>query len=135
MFILFKGWFKKNYFHITCHSYLYKDMNDIFTQSKLILWLLQMSLIFNEEGLKDVVLPCVAQKFINHNAVLYKLFTIGNKYFMIERPSLKNFNAGGKILCIYIYIIYLMTLYFINLHVILFKITVLFIKKVSNLQK
>lgn len=56
-----------------------------------------MSLIFNEEGLKDVVPPCVAQKFINHNAVLYKLFTIGNKYFMSERPSLKNFNAGGKI--------------------------------------
>lgn len=56
----------------------------------------QMSIIFNEEGLKDVSPPCVAQKFINHNAVLYKLFTIGDKYFMIERPSLKNFSAGDQ---------------------------------------
>ncbi|KFM71035.1 Inositol-tetrakisphosphate 1-kinase, partial [Stegodyphus mimosarum] len=56
----------------------------------------QMSLIFNEEGLKDVSPPCVAQKFINHNAILYKLFIIGNQYFIIERPSLKNFSAGDQ---------------------------------------
>lgn len=56
----------------------------------------QMCIIFNEDGLKDIAPPCVVQKFINHNAVLYKLFTIGNKYFMIERPSLKNFSAGDQ---------------------------------------
>lgn len=56
----------------------------------------QMCLVFNEDGLKDIIPPCVAQKFINHNAVLYKLFTIGDKYFMIERPSLKNFSAGDQ---------------------------------------
>lgn len=32
-----------------------------------------MSLIFNEEGLKDVDPPCVAQTFINHGALLYKV--------------------------------------------------------------
>lgn len=63
-----------------------------------------MCIIFNEDGLKDVDPPCVAQKFINHNAVLFKLFTIGDKYFMIERPSLKNFTAGGKLLFMYLVI-------------------------------
>ena len=40
--------------------------------------------------------PCVVQSFINHNARLYKLFVIGNKYYVVERPSLKNFQAGNK---------------------------------------
>ncbi|KAG8193680.1 hypothetical protein JTE90_024043 [Oedothorax gibbosus] len=56
----------------------------------------QMCLIFNEEGLKDINPPCVVQSFVNHNAVLYKLFVIGNEYFVIERPSLKNFSASER---------------------------------------
>lgn len=54
----------------------------------------QMCLIFGKQGLKDVAPPCVAQKFICHSAVLYKLFIIGKHYYIIERPSLKNFKAG-----------------------------------------
>lgn len=54
----------------------------------------QMSLIFSEEGLKDINPPCVAQTFINHNARLFKLYVIKDKYYVIERPSLKNFKAG-----------------------------------------
>ncbi|XP_015925324.1 inositol-tetrakisphosphate 1-kinase [Parasteatoda tepidariorum] len=56
----------------------------------------QMSLIFNKEGLKDISPPCVVQKIINHNAVLYKLLIIGDKYFIIERPSLKNLYASDQ---------------------------------------
>lgn len=55
-----------------------------------------MAIIFNEAGLKDVVAPYVAQTFISHNAVLYKLFFIGDQYFTVQRPSLKNFTAGGE---------------------------------------
>ncbi|XP_060071949.1 inositol-tetrakisphosphate 1-kinase-like isoform X2 [Ylistrum balloti] len=51
----------------------------------------KMCIIFNEEGLKDVQPPCVAQTFINHNAILYKVFVIGDKQYVTERPSLKNF--------------------------------------------
>ncbi|XP_013784864.1 inositol-tetrakisphosphate 1-kinase-like [Limulus polyphemus] len=54
----------------------------------------QMALIFSEKGLKDINPPCVAQTFINHNAALFKIFIIGKKYFVIERPSLKNFYPG-----------------------------------------
>ena len=59
--------------------------------------LFQMSIIFHEGGLKDVRPPCVAQKFIPHDAVLYKVFIIGDHISVVERPSLKNFAAGGKL--------------------------------------
>ena len=54
-----------------------------------------MCIIFNEEGLKSIQPPCVAQTFINHNALLYKIFVIGHHNVIVERPSIKNFSAGG----------------------------------------
>lgn len=54
----------------------------------------QMALMFNEKGLSDVNPPCVAQTFINHGAVLYKLYVVGDKWYQVDRPSLKNFYAG-----------------------------------------
>lgn len=54
----------------------------------------EMAIIFSEEDLKDVKPPCVIQSFINHNAVLYKVFVVGESYSVVERPSLKNFPAG-----------------------------------------
>ncbi|XP_064420939.1 inositol-tetrakisphosphate 1-kinase isoform X2 [Latimeria chalumnae] len=54
----------------------------------------EMAIIFNKEGLKNIKPPCVIQSFINHNAVLYKVFVVGESYSVVERPSLKNFPAG-----------------------------------------
>ncbi|KAM9571281.1 inositol-tetrakisphosphate 1-kinase-like isoform 1-T6 [Salvelinus alpinus] len=54
----------------------------------------EMAIIFSEEDLKGVKPPCVIQSFINHNAVLYKVFVVGESYTLVERPSLKNFPAG-----------------------------------------
>ncbi|MBN3312652.1 ITPK1 kinase, partial [Atractosteus spatula] len=54
----------------------------------------EMAIIFSEENLKDIKPPCVIQSFINHNAVLYKVFVVGESYTVVERPSLKNFPAG-----------------------------------------
>lgn len=48
-------------------------------------------IIFDEKGLKNCQLPCVAQEFVNHNAILYKVFVVDEKFYVIERPSLKNF--------------------------------------------
>ncbi|XP_051900360.1 inositol-tetrakisphosphate 1-kinase-like isoform X3 [Pristis pectinata] len=53
-----------------------------------------MALIFSEDGLRDISLPCVLQSFINHNAVLYKVFVVGQSHFVVKRPSLKNFAIG-----------------------------------------
>lgn len=54
----------------------------------------EMIIVFNESNLKDCKVPCVAQSFINHNAVLYKIFIVGDAHFFVERPSLKNFYAS-----------------------------------------
>ncbi|CAB4001226.1 Inositol-tetrakisphosphate 1-kinase [Paramuricea clavata] len=54
----------------------------------------EMSIIFNEEGLQDINPPCVCQEFVNHNAILYKVFVIGNKHYISERPSIKNLQPG-----------------------------------------
>lgn len=51
----------------------------------------EMAIIFNDKGLLDVRTPCVAQSFIKHDAVLYKIFIIGDRHCCVERPSLKNF--------------------------------------------
>lgn len=51
----------------------------------------KMCLIFDESSLADIEAPCVVQTFVNHNARLWKLFVIHDKYYMIERPSIKNF--------------------------------------------
>lgn len=53
-----------------------------------------MSLIFSAGSLADVRPPCVLQSFINHGAVLHKVFVVGDRHFCVERPSLKNFPSG-----------------------------------------
>lgn len=51
----------------------------------------KMMIIFNEKGLKDCQPRSVAQGFINHNAIVYKIFIVGTHFHVVERPSLKNF--------------------------------------------
>ncbi|XP_041092193.1 inositol-tetrakisphosphate 1-kinase-like [Polyodon spathula] len=53
-----------------------------------------MALIFGPAGLWDARPPCVLQSFINHSAVLHKVFVVGGAHFTVERPSLKNFPRG-----------------------------------------
>jgi inositol-1,3,4-trisphosphate 5/6-kinase/inositol-tetrakisphosphate 1-kinase len=58
-----------------------------------------MAIIFSEESLRDVgdvSVPCVAQSFLNHNAILYKVFVVGNRQFVVQRPSLKNLYPGSQ---------------------------------------
>ncbi|KAG9327955.1 hypothetical protein JZ751_017198, partial [Albula glossodonta] len=54
----------------------------------------EMSLIFSAKGLGDAGPPCVLQSFVNHGAVLHKVFVVGEAHFTVERPSLKNFPLG-----------------------------------------
>ncbi|XP_061172712.1 inositol-tetrakisphosphate 1-kinase-like isoform X1 [Saccostrea echinata] len=56
----------------------------------------KMAIIFNDRGLDDIDPPCVAQTFHNHNAVLYKVFVIGEKNHIVERPSIKNFSSRDQ---------------------------------------
>ncbi|XP_077579400.1 inositol-tetrakisphosphate 1-kinase-like [Stigmatopora nigra] len=54
----------------------------------------EMSLIFSAASLAEINPPCVLQSFVNHGAVLHKVFVIGDRHFCVERPSLKNFPSG-----------------------------------------
>ncbi|XP_019717094.1 inositol-tetrakisphosphate 1-kinase-like isoform X2 [Hippocampus comes] len=54
----------------------------------------EMSLIFSEASLSEIQPPCVLQSFVNHGAVLHKVFVVGERHFCVERPSLKNFPTG-----------------------------------------
>lgn len=54
----------------------------------------QMSLIFSAGSLAEIHPPCVLQSFVNHGAVLHKVFVVGDRHFCVERPSLKNFPTG-----------------------------------------
>ncbi|XP_063794005.1 inositol-tetrakisphosphate 1-kinase-like [Pseudophryne corroboree] len=54
----------------------------------------EMSLIFNDQGLKEVTPPCLLQSFINHSATLYKVFVVGSQRFLVQRPSIRNFPLG-----------------------------------------
>lgn len=57
----------------------------------------EMIVIFNEKDLSLCKPPCVVQSFVNHNAVLHKVFLVGNRYHICERPSLKNFYASENL--------------------------------------
>ncbi|XP_028319997.1 inositol-tetrakisphosphate 1-kinase-like isoform X2 [Gouania willdenowi] len=54
----------------------------------------EMSLIFSADSLADIHPPCVLQSFVNHGAVLHKIFVVGDRHYCVERPSLKNFPPG-----------------------------------------
>ncbi|XP_032365499.1 inositol-tetrakisphosphate 1-kinase [Etheostoma spectabile] len=54
----------------------------------------EMSLIFSAGSLADIHPPCVLQSFVNHGAVLHKVFVVGDRHFCVERPSIKNFPSG-----------------------------------------
>ncbi|KAL8588768.1 hypothetical protein ACOMHN_035264 [Nucella lapillus] len=56
----------------------------------------EMAIIFSEDCLCDVEAPCVAQSFLNHNALLYKIFVVGSRQFIVQRPSLKNLYPGNQ---------------------------------------
>uniref|UniRef100_A0A671QUV7 Inositol-tetrakisphosphate 1-kinase n=1 Tax=Sinocyclocheilus anshuiensis TaxID=1608454 RepID=A0A671QUV7_9TELE len=60
----------------------------------------EMAIIFSEEDLKDIKPPCVIQSFINHNAVLYKVFVVGEAYSVVQRPSIRNFPSGPTGHCV-----------------------------------
>ena len=53
-----------------------------------------MLLIFDENQLSDLTVPCVVQEFLNHGGKMFKIFTIGERYYVCERPSVKNLEEG-----------------------------------------
>ena len=55
-----------------------------------------MRIIFSEDGLKDVSLPCVVQEFRNHGGKMFKVYVIGEKFYICEKPSIRNLKASNQ---------------------------------------
>lgn len=55
----------------------------------------EMALIFSPEHLDDLTKPCLLQEFNNHGGILYKVFAVGKKFNICERPSIKNYYSGA----------------------------------------
>jgi len=53
-----------------------------------------MKIIFDIQHLNDIDKPCVLQKFIDHNGVLFKVFAIGqDNYHIVQRNSIRNLDT------------------------------------------
>ncbi|CAF0785767.1 unnamed protein product [Adineta ricciae] len=53
-----------------------------------------MKLIFDVEHLSDIDKPCVLQQFIDHDGVLFKVFSVGpNNYHIVRRNSIRNLHT------------------------------------------
>lgn len=48
----------------------------------------EMSIIFNEAGLREAKMNSVVVPFIDHGSVLYKVFVCGDKFHVAPRPSI-----------------------------------------------
>lgn len=56
-----------------------------------------MQLIFNMKQLYELkIIPCIAQEFKNHNGEIVKIFVYGSEFFILTRPSIRNFPVNGR---------------------------------------
>jgi len=53
-----------------------------------------MSLIFSLDDLDDFETPSLVQEFYNHSGVMYKVFVMGDRYNVIQRPSIKDYTES-----------------------------------------
>lgn len=53
-----------------------------------------MSIIFDEQGLADVLEPSVLQQYIPHGAVVFKVFVLGDTHGVSRRPSIRDLRGG-----------------------------------------
>jgi len=55
-----------------------------------------MSIIWDKQGLADLPRPLLVQQFINHDSTIFKVFTIADYWYMVKRPSIKNFHPDAS---------------------------------------
>ena len=55
-----------------------------------------MSMIFSLDDVHAIRTPSLVQEFFNHNGVMYKVFVIGDRYHIIQRPSIKDYATDSN---------------------------------------
>eukprot|EP01091_Cochliopodium_minus_P013928 TRINITY_DN460_c0_g1_i1.p2 TRINITY_DN460_c0_g1~~TRINITY_DN460_c0_g1_i1.p2 ORF type:complete len:175 (-),score=39.76 TRINITY_DN460_c0_g1_i1:41-565(-) len=51
----------------------------------------QCAFAHNEKGLYEMPLPAIFQQYHDHDAVIYKIYVLGDEISQIQRPSLENY--------------------------------------------
>jgi len=49
-----------------------------------------MGIVWGNSGLDEYQRPILVQQLINHNATIFKVFSIGDFYYIVKRPSIRN---------------------------------------------
>jgi len=56
----------------------------------------KLAIVLGRKGLKRLQFPCILQEYSNHDAILFKVYVLGDEVFLFERPSLPNLPQGEK---------------------------------------
>jgi len=54
----------------------------------------KMGVLMGSRGIEKVQGPCLLQEYANHDGLLYKVYVLGNKVWVFQRPSLPNLPIG-----------------------------------------
>lgn len=63
----------------------------------------EMAIVFNMDALHQVMdagtipTPLLLQHFVNHDALIHKIYVLGDSVFAQIRPSIRNFTANGTV--------------------------------------
>lgn len=55
-----------------------------------------MSMVFSPDDAGEIRTPSLVQEFFNHSGVMYKVFVIGDRFHIIQRPSIKDFGPDQQ---------------------------------------
>jgi len=58
----------------------------------------EMGIIWDENGLSNFPRPLLLQQLINHSSTIFKVFVIGDYYYIVKRPSIKNLTQNDGII-------------------------------------
>jgi inositol-1,3,4-trisphosphate 5/6-kinase/inositol-tetrakisphosphate 1-kinase len=56
----------------------------------------KMVIFLNAKGLKKVQSPCLLQEYANHDAILHKVYVLGDDVYVFQRNSLPNLPVGNN---------------------------------------
>jgi inositol-1,3,4-trisphosphate 5/6-kinase/inositol-tetrakisphosphate 1-kinase len=56
----------------------------------------KMVIFLNSNGLKEIQSPCLLQEYANHDAILHKVYVLGDDVYVFQRSSLPNLPVGNN---------------------------------------
>eukprot|EP00551_Chaetoceros_affinis_P012207 CAMPEP_0203665870 /NCGR_PEP_ID=MMETSP0090-20130426/3023_1 /ASSEMBLY_ACC=CAM_ASM_001088 /TAXON_ID=426623 /ORGANISM="Chaetoceros affinis, Strain CCMP159" /LENGTH=888 /DNA_ID=CAMNT_0050529587 /DNA_START=364 /DNA_END=3030 /DNA_ORIENTATION=- len=57
----------------------------------------RMGILLGRNGISSIHTPCLLQEYANHDGVLYKVYVLGSRVWVFNRPSLPNLPLGESL--------------------------------------